>query len=468
MADTAIHYWTLTELSDALRRREVSSVEVTSALLRRIAALDSQYCSYATVMADAALAQARAADEDIGKGQWRGPLHGVPIAVKDLCFTRNAPTAAGTAILKDWVPDYDATVITRLNEAGAVTLGKLQLTEGATGSHHPSIAPPRNPWNHGHWTGVSSSGSGVATAAGLCFGSLGSDTGGSIRFPSSCCNLTGIKPTWGRVSRHGIFTLSDSQDHIGPMARSAADAAAILGVIAGDDPDDPTTLPAPVPDYLVGLGNGVGGLRVGIDRAYNEAGTDGEIVAALAEVERVLAALGMDLKPVQMPQTMGPAVAVCMPAMSAEVAAAHAAYYPEHKAEYGPELAGMIELGLRTPAVEIAEAARLRRIFRGEFSRLWRDIDLLLVPAMSMTVPTIETMTARGHEHAFMAEMVRFTMPFDLTGSPTITLPGGFTKDGLPIGFQLAGPDLSEDLLCRAGFAFQQATDWHTRHPDVA
>jgi amidase len=466
MADP-LHHWTLTELSVALRARAVSSVEVTSALLDRITALDCECRSYATVMADAALAQARAADDEIGKGRWRGPLHGVPIAVKDLCFTKNAPTAAGMAILKDWVPDYDATVVTRLNEAGAVMLGKLQLTEGATGSHHPAIAPPRNPWNHGHWTGVSSSGSGVATAAGLCFGSLGSDTGGSIRFPSSCCNLTGIKPTWGRVSRYGIFTLSDSQDHIGPMARCASDAAAILGVIAGDDPNDQTTLPAPVPDYLVGLGNGVGGLRVGIDRSYNETGTDGAIVAALAEAERVLTGLGMELKPVQMPKTLGPAVAVCMPAMSAEVAAAHAPYYPAHKAEYGPELAGMIELGLRTPAVEVAEAARLRRVLRGEFARLWRDIDLLLVPAMPMTVPTIETVASRGRENAFMAEMVRFTMPFDLTGSPTITLPGGFTKDHLPIGFQLAGPDLSEDLLCRAGFAFQQVTDWHTRHPDV-
>jgi amidase len=463
----ALHYLTLTELSEALRRRTVSSVEATSHLLNRIAALDSQYRSYATVMADAALAEARAADAEIGNGRWRGPLHGVPIAVKDLCFTKNAPTAAGMAILKDWVPDYDATVVTKLNQAGAVTLGKLQLTEGATGSHHPTIAPPCNPWSHGHWTGVSSSGSGVATAAGLCFGSLGSDTGGSIRFPSSCCNLTGIKPTWGRVSRNGIFTLADSQDHIGPMARSTADAAAILGVIAGDDPNDQTTLPAPVPDYLVGLGNGVGGLRVGIDRAYNETGTDAEIVAALAEIERVLVGLGMELKPVGMPRTMGAAVAVCMPAMSAEVAAAHAAYYPARKAEYGPELAGMIELGMRTPATEIAEAARLRRVFRGEFARLWRDIDLLLVPAMPMTVPTIDTMAKRGRENAFMAEMVRFTMPFDLTGSPTITLPGGFTKRGLPIGFQLAGPDLSEDLLCRAGFAFQQVTDWHTRHPDV-
>jgi amidase len=201
--DTPLHYRSLTDLSDALRRRELSSVEVTAALLDRIAATEPQTLSYVTVMADAAMAQARTADEDIARGDWRGPLHGVPIALKDLCFTRNAPTTAGMTILKDFVPGYDATVVERLNAAGAVTLGKLKMTEGAGGDHHPAIAPPRNPWNPDYWTGASSSGSGVATAAGLCFGSLGSDTGGSIRFPSSACGITGIKPTWGRVSRHG-------------------------------------------------------------------------------------------------------------------------------------------------------------------------------------------------------------------------------------------------------------------------
>ncbi len=437
-------------------------------MLDRIAALQPQLHSFVTVMADAALAQARVADDEIGCGTWHGPLHGVPIALKDLCFTRNAPTTAGMTILADWVPDYDATVVERLNRAGAVTLGKLKLTEGAVGSHHPAIVPPRNPWNSDHWTGVSSSGSGVATAAGLCFGSLGSDTGGSIRFPSACCNLTGIKPTWGRVSRHGIFTLADSLDHIGPMARSAADAAAILSVIAGEDLNDPTALDAPVPDYLAALGGGVGGLRIGVDADYNATGTDADIVATLEEVQRVLVGLGAELKPVKFPPSRQVAVGKGMAAMGAEVAAAHRAYYPARAAEYGPELGGMIHHAQSLSPLDIADAARARRNFSGEVNRLWKDIDLLLVPALPVTVPTLDTMAAQGLDPVFMVEMVRYTMPFDMTGSPTITLPGGFSKDGLPIGFQLVGPHLSEDVLCRIGHAYQQATDWHARHPNLA
>jgi amidase len=464
---TPLHYRSLVDLSSALRRRKLSSAEVTSALLDRISALDSQTRSYVTVMAEPAMAQARAADEEIARGEWRGPLHGVPIALKDLCFTKNAPTTAGMTILRDWVPDYDATVVERLNAAGAITLGKLKMTEGAVGSHHPDIAPPRNPWNHDHWTGVSSSGSGVATAAGLCFGSLGSDTGGSIRFPSSACGLTGIKPTWGRVSRYGIFTLADSLDHIGPMARSAADAAAILGVIAGDDPNDPSSLTAPVPDYLARLEGGVRGLRIGVDDAYNGEGTDDEILATLGEVRRVLSGLGVEFKSVTFPPLRQTAVATGMAAMGAEMAAAHRDYFPARASEYGPELAGMIALGRKLSPIDIADAARERRNFRGQLERLWTDIDLLLVPTVPMTVPTVETMTLKGHDPVFMGELVRFTMPFDLTGSPTITLPCGFSKAGLPLGFQLVGRHLSEDLLCRAGHAFQQATDWHSRHPEL-
>jgi amidase len=462
-----LHYRSLIDLSEALRRRELSSVEVTSALLGRIAAIEPQTLSYVTVMADAAMAQARAADEALARGDWRGPLHGVPIALKDLCFTTNAPTTAGMPILRDFVPDYDATVVQRLNAAGAVTLGKLKMTEGAGGDHHPDISSPRNPWNPDYWTGASSSGSGVATTAGLCFGSLGSDTGGSIRFPSAACGITGIKPTWGRVSRHGIFTLADSLDHVGPMARSAADAAAILGIIAGDDPNDPSSLTAPVPDYLAGLEAGVGGLRIGVDETYNGDGADSQITAALGEVRRVLVGLGAKFKPVAFPSLRQAAVASGMAAMGAEVAAAHRDFFPARASEYGAMLAGMIAQGLKLSPTDMADAGRVRRNFCGQFDRLWADIDLLLVPTTPMTVPTMQDMQVKVHDMGFMGELVRFTVPFDLTGSPTITLPCGFSADGLPLSFQLVGPHLSEDLLCRAGHAFQQATDWHRRHPPL-
>src|ERR1700682_2289333 len=269
-----LHYCELVEIGQRIQKRELSPVEATQAQLDRIARLDGQLKSYAYVMASSALEQAHAAEREIGSGKVRGPLHGVPIAVKDLCWTKDAPTAAGMRIYRDNRPTQDATVVARLKEAGAVILGKLQLTEGAYADHHPDIDPPRNPWDATLWPGASSSGSGVATAAGLCYGSLGSDTGGSIRFPSAANSVTGVKPTWGRVSRHGIFPLAESLDHIGPMARSAADAAAVLGIIAGTDANDPTSLLAPVPDYLAEIGGGLRGVRIGIDATFNAGGVE--------------------------------------------------------------------------------------------------------------------------------------------------------------------------------------------------
>jgi amidase len=260
---SAVHYLELIELSRRIHAREISPVEATAAQLTRIDELDGQLKSYAHMMAEAALMHARAAETEIMRGETRGPLHGVPIAVKDLCWTQGVPTAAGMTIYKDYRPTEDATVVRKLYAAGAIILGKLQLTEGAYADHHPQILPPVNPWNAAHWPGASSSGSGVATAAGLCYGSLGSDTGGSIRFPSAANGVTGLKPTWGRVSRHGVFELAATLDHIGPMARSAADCGAILGVIAGSDPNDPTAVLDPVPNYLAGMTRGLHGLRIG-------------------------------------------------------------------------------------------------------------------------------------------------------------------------------------------------------------
>src|SRR3984957_3934789 len=278
-----LQYESLTTVSDLIRRKRLSSAELAEMALRRVAQLDGQYHAYATVLREGARKQAKAADAEIARGFWRGPLHGVPIAVKDLCYTTFAPTFAGTTIFKSFVPAFNATIVDRLEDAGAVLLGKLQMTEGAYTSHHPDVSPPLNPWNRGYWVGSSSTGSGVATSLGLCYGSLGSDTGGSIRFPSATCGLTGIKPTWGRVSRHGVFSLAESLDHVGPMTRSAADAAAMLAAIAGHDVNDATTYSAPPPDYLETIGDGVRGLRIGVDRGYTSDGVDSQVVAAFDE-----------------------------------------------------------------------------------------------------------------------------------------------------------------------------------------
>jgi len=459
-------YESLTTVSDLIRRKKLSSVEVTDAILQRIAKLDGQYHSYATVLAERSRDQAKAADTEIARGLWRGPLHGVPIAVKDLCYTTFAPTLAGSAIFKSFVPSFNATVVERLENAGAILLGKLQMTEGAYTSHHPEVATPLNPWNTNYWVGSSSTGSGVATSLGLCYGSLGSDTGGSIRFPSATCGLTGIKPTWGRVSRHGVFPLAETLDHVGPMTRSVADAAAMLGVIAGADRNDPTTYKAAVPDYLETIGNGIRGLRVGVDRIYAADGIDGQVVAALTEAERVLSDLGATLREVRFPayqKLVSQWIAMC----SVETAAAHAETYPARQSEYGPDLAALIEQGLATKGTEIAGIALERMRFSRELSELFQTVDILLIPTMPVPTPSLELMKAYGEDPSVLLSILRFTAPFDFSGSPTLTLPNGLDSAGMPLSMQFVGPHLSEDVLVRAGHAFQSATNWR-RPPPVA
>jgi amidase len=465
---TDLHYATLLEAADAIKSRKVSPVELTRAMLDRIAKLEPQLYSYATVTPELALAQAKRAEEEIAQGKSRGPLHGVPIAVKDLCYTAGIPTAAGMAIHANHVPDFDATVVKRLADAGAVLLGKLQLTEGAMATHHPKITTPRNPWNADYYAGASSSGSGVATAAGLCFGSLGSDTGGSIRFPSSANGVTGLKPTWGRVSRYGVFALADTLDHIGPMTRSAADAGAMLGAIAGLDSNDPTTLAAPVPDYLANLAEGVGGLRIGIDASYNEAGADPEIVAMIREARKVLEGLGAKIKDVTVPNPDA-VIAGWAAYCGVETSIAHEATYPARASEYGPiaggSIAGLLDLGPTVSGIDLMKVHHARLAFSGALAALLSDIDLLLIPTQPFANFTLAREAALFTQPDGLAAFLRFTAPFNMSGSPTITLPGGFTGEGLPLAFQLVSRHLDEPLLVRAGDAYQQATDWHRRHP---
>jgi amidase len=463
-----IAYLSLLAVSERIRRREISAHDVTLAALARIEAHDSRLNSFAMVLRESALAQADAADAEIARGQWRGPLHGVPIGVKDLLDMEGLPTGCGMPLRQNEPAAHDATLVTRLKRAGAVIIGKLHLTEGATLSHHPSLPRPVNPWGEAYWTGVSSSGSGVATAAGLCYGALGTDTGGSIRMPSYACGLTGMKPTWGRVSRHGLYPLAQSLDHIGPMARSVADVTAILGVIAGEDPADPTTLPDPAPDYLASLGGGgLSGVSIGLDRALVEDRVDPLVVANLNAALAVLESLGARIRPIQFPAT-DPLVAAIMPLMTAEVSSAHTATFPAMAELYGPDLRGMIESAGVFTAVDVARAVHGRAAFSGEVRKLFRDVDLLITPAAPAPTPTWDELDAlNGELGAVLDRIGRYTLPFNATGSPTLSLPSGFAPNGLPLGIQLIGPHLGELLLCRAGHAFQTVTDHHTRHPDL-
>ena len=461
-----LHYRSLTETAERIRRRELSPVAVTEAMLERIGRLDGGLHSYRTVTADLARAQAAQAESEIAAGRYRGPLHGIPVAVKDLCFTEGIPTSAGMPIHRGFRPDHDATVVRRLADAGAVLLGKQHLTEGACIEHHPEFGLPVNPWRADLWTGASSSGSGVATAAGLCFASVGSDTGGSIRFPSAPNGVTGVKPTWGRISRHGIFNLAESYDTLGPMARSAADAAAMLGVLAGDDPADPTSLPAAVPDYLGGLAGveGARGLRIGIDRAYNDAGADPETTGLLEAAAAVLRDLGAELRPVAFPDHQ-PLCAHLAEVHMAELASAHAATYPEQKQRYGRWLTAGLESGLAMSPVDYARTTIERDRFKGRLVRLFAEVDAVLMPVFSFATPTWQEVEAIVETE--ISRLFRFTFPINASGSPSVTFPCGFTGDGRPIGIQLVGAHLSEAVLLRAVHAYQQATDWHLRRPPL-
>lgn len=462
MSGVDLHYLELTELADLLRRREVASVEVTRALLDRVDLLDGRLASYARTMPEQALREAQAADAEIRAGRYRGALHGVPLGVKDLFWVQGVPAAAGTMIYRDFVPAEDATAVTRLRQAGAVLLGKLQLTEGAYSDYHPTITPPKNPWNPGYWAGISSSGPAVATAAGLCFGSLGSDTGGSIRWPCGATGLTGMKPAWGRVSRFGVTELAASLDHVGPIARSAADVATILAAIAGADDKDPTTLAEPLTNHASSAAGHVRGLRLGIDAHWNSTDVDSSVQRILADAQKVLHALGAEIIPVRVPDVTQ-AVIDWAPSCALEAAFAHRSTYPAHKVAYGPVLSSVLEAGHAIQALEY-QAIRLRRMeLRGRFAHLFRSIDALLMPVQPFAPLTVSDIDTLGAQPELILKLQRYTAPFNLTGHPTVTLPGGCSEDGLPIGFQLAGR--CETTLLAAAVAFQNETSWHKRHP---
>ena len=467
MPDTPLHYLTITELAALIQSRQLSPVEVTEAMLRRIENIDGKYRSYATVMTDQAQAAARAAEAEIAAGQYRGPLHGVPFAVKDLCFTDGVRTMGGSKVYIDYVPTFDATVVAKLNAAGAVPLGKLNLTEGAMGGYNPALDLPLNPWNTAHWAGSSSSGSGVATAAGLCFGSLGSDTGGSIRFPAAACGTVGLKPTWGRVSRYGVLALAESLDHVGPLTRSAADAAIALQAIAGKDPNDPTSLPAPVPDMLDGIDGGVKGVRIGLDEKYATDGVDPELAAAVVEGVAVMKELGAEIVSVRMPD-VDSYLSAWPTLCSAEAVAAHRENYPSRRDDYGPWFRGWLDMGASVSGADYAEANNRRAELNGLIRDAFSDIDALACPSTMGPARPITREEMYGPLSADRGtSFQRYTVPYDYNGAPTISLPCGLSGDGLPLSLQFVGKALSEPLLCRIGHAYEQATDWHNLHPPI-
>jgi amidase len=464
-----LHYSSLAHVGVLIAERQLQSSDLTRQLLDRIAAVDGRLQSYVTVLSEQAIASAWRADTEIEAGRYRGPLHGVPVAVKDLCYTRGVRTMAGTKILADFVPDFDATVVARLEAAGAVILGKLVLCEGAFGPYFPGLQVPVNPWDATRWSGVSSSGSGVATAAGLCFASVGTDTGGSIRYPSAANGCVGLKPTYGRVSRYGVFALAPSMDHVGPMTRTVEDAAIVFEAMAGADPNDPTSLRDPVPAARAELTRGVAGLRVGFDRRYATDNVDADVAEAMDEVLATLVRLGTKVVDVAMPD-VSQVGSAWLDLCYAEALAVHASTFPSRAGEYGPGLRAALEAGQRVTPARLAEVKEIRSQVLASIDALLNGVDCLVCPSMANSARVKEENPFDEETAESWSATVRndiHTQPFNFSGSPTLSVPCGFSADGLPLSVQFVGRKLSEAMLCRIGHAYEQATPWHLKHPVV-
>lgn len=452
------------ELAGLLRKRELSSAEVTRQMLNRIRHLNPGLRAYITVLEESALEAAAQADKEIVAGKLRGPLHGVPVAVKDLCFTKGIRTTCSSSVLRDWRPDSTATVVMRLESAGAVILGKLNLTEFAVAWYSPEFPPPLNPWNPKLWPGGSSSGSGVATAAGLCFGSIGTDTGGSIRFPTASCGIVGLKPTWGRVSRHGIFPLGESLDHVGPMTRCVADAALMLAAIAGYDPSDETSLAAPVDDYAASLGKDIKGMRIGVDDKFMGTASV-EVSAPVLDAVRMLERLGAKIVNVKMPdtaQTLAAWTTLCAP----ETVATHVEFYPARAAEYGDGFRSFLELGTTITGAEYANAHMVRERFSNRFQELFDEADVVTCPSMPVVSLPTDALPPDASAFSTPNPLLMFTAPFNLSRNPTLSLPCGSAAGGPPPSLQLVSRRLGESTLFHVGDAYERATEWHRQHPN--
>jgi Asp-tRNA(Asn)/Glu-tRNA(Gln) amidotransferase A subunit family amidase len=460
MAHDDLAYATIRDLGAQFRGRTLSPVELTETLLARIGKLDPTLHAFVTLTADRARAEARAAEAAFRRGGDVSPLCGIPVAYKDLYATKGVLTTAGSALLADWVPDADATCVSRLQNAGCVMLGKLITHEFAFGIQFPDhrFPPARNPWNVAHIPGGSSSGSGAALAAGLCVGSLGSDTGGSIRGPAAFSGIVGIKPTYGRCSRAGVVTLSWTLDHTGPMARTVEDCAYLLQALAGHDPADPASSRAPVGDYLASLRDGVRGLRVGVPRAYFFEGINAEMQRAFETALGVLRSLGASVEDVAIPSIHDSMVFMAI--MLVEAFAYHERDLRERPDLYGDVLREKLMAGGLITGAEYAQAQRLRARLGEDMGAALSHVDVLATPTTPGPAPAFATVL--DPEFPFARSNMG---PFNMAGLPALAVPCGFTEAGLPLSLQIAGRAFDEATVLRVGHAYEQATDWHRRHP---
>jgi aspartyl-tRNA(Asn)/glutamyl-tRNA(Gln) amidotransferase subunit A len=451
---------TISDLSQRMRRKEVSPVEITRDCLIRIEKLNPALNAFITVTAESAIEEAHVAESEIQRGEWRGPLHGIPVALKDLIDTAGIRTTSASALHEQRIPDQDAEVVRRLRAAGAVIVGKNNLHEFAYGgsslvSHFGDV---HNPWDVGRVTGGSSGGSAAAVTAGMAYAAIGTDTAGSIREPAALCGCVGLKPTYGRVSSRGVIPLSSSLDHVGPFARSVADVAMVLQAIAGYDAGDITSADVPVADYVSALKEDAKSLRVGVPRAYFFDDLDAEVASAMEHALHGIETLVAQVKDVHLE------VPTDRTLQAAESYAYHAESIAKSPELYQPETLRRIRTGEKVSASEYIRQRRELDEARRQIRRAFTEIDLLVTPTIPVPAPSIAELRANVDAlRPAELKLLRNTRPFNVWGLPAISLPCGFTQSGLPIGLQIAGPHWREDLVLRLANAYEQGTAWHKR-----
>ncbi|HUF52252.1 MAG TPA: amidase [Dehalococcoidia bacterium] len=458
-----LHWLSLAEAARLIESREVSPVELTEAALERTAAVDGELNAFIALLAETALTEASAAADEIAAGGYRGPLHGIPVGLKDIFDVAGARTTAASKAPVGHRPESDSECAKRLREAGAIILGKLNLHEialGATGivSSH---GPARNPWDTTRITGGSSSGSGAAVASGELLAALGTDTGGSIRIPAALCGIVGIKPTFGRVSRRGLMPLSWSLDHAGPLTRTVEDAAIVLQAIAGHDPGDPASSGVEVHDYTSRIGDGVKGMRVGVGSRWFSDDLPEEIAANFREAVGVLESLGAEVREVDPPhidEVAGAVACIMLP----EAFTYHAPWLRDHADKYSEEVRFRLELGATYSADQYINSLRFREMVVEAWRQVFSQIDIVATPATMAAAGPIER-----SDLSTTYSLIRFTNPFNFLGTPAISVPSGFTSEGLPLGLHLTAHWFDEARVLRAAYAYEQATDWHTRRPPL-
>jgi aspartyl-tRNA(Asn)/glutamyl-tRNA(Gln) amidotransferase subunit A len=458
------------DLSKLVQSKEISPVEIIEAHLTRIDATEPVLNSFITLLADQARKSARQAEKDIQAGRYKGPLHGIPVALKDLYNTGGVRTTSGSRIFDTFIPTEDCTVAAKFHQAGAILLGKLNMHQFAYGptGENPDYGHMHNPWNPDMVTGGSSGGSGSAAAAGQCTITTGSDTGGSIRIPAALCGIVGLKPTYGLVSRYGLSSLSWSLDHPGPMTRTVEDTAITMNVIAGHDPKDVASAKVDIPDYTSALTGDVKGLRIGIVKEYFEAPLDPQVRKAVMDAISLLESMGAEIKEVSYPM-FNQSQAISSTVLMAEATAYHRDLLEKDGHQLYEPVRQRLEAGLFISAAEYLRAQQARSIFDQQGRRLLDEVDLLAGPTEPVTAPEIlaSKVMAGEQEVGVVGALTQYTRPYNINGFPAISVPCGFSDDGMPIGLQLAGRPFDELTVLRAAHAYEQANEWHSRRPPI-